>query len=199
MRPAVRRTARPRSSFSAPPLTSAGCFIHFGAVHGVATTSRSGCSFDASATIDVASWAWGLGDAVCRPIPRSRARETCRSRSAGAGPSSTEHHPWPWGRRAGEQHPAHRTAAGPKRRSSRHRCLATADGDHRGRPARVLSRIHGTDRHRAGAGAGRGPWARTPMRRSGRPVLRCPSRVTKAATPARRMQRAPRTSSPREW
>ena len=74
VRPAVRRTGRPRSSFRAPPLTSAGCFIHFGAVHGVATTCRSGCSFDASSTSDAASWACGTGRRrLAVPSPASRA------------------------------------------------------------------------------------------------------------------------------
>ena len=102
----------------------------------------------------------------CRPIPRSRARETCRSRSAGAGSSSTGRHPGPRGRTAGARRPAIETGAGPTHRSSRPPCLASADGGPQGPPAPARSRVRGIDCRRAGAASDRGQWARSPRRPS---------------------------------
>ena len=127
-------------------------------------TCRSGCSFDTSATSDAASWAWGLGGAVLpcpspgpelgRHVGRAQREPDPAQPSTVVGLGVEE----PTDDGSG----APRTAVGPKHRSSRHRCLATPDGDQLCRPSRLLSQIHGIDSHRCGAAAGRGPLARTP-------------------------------------
>ena len=185
------------SPFKAPPLTPAGCFIHFGAVHGVATTCRSGCSFDTSATIAVASCAWGLGDAVSPSHPQVQSSgdmsvalsgsrtQLSRAPSVGLGVEEPANSIRLLGQQLDRSVGHRRTGASPH-------LMAIIWVDPHASPSAGSVGLTVIER---GAAAGRGPWATDTHAPVRAPCSEVSSRVA-STTPARRMQQGAQDEQP---